>query len=57
METAEDLRASDQGKDLFKINGMHHVEFYVGNAKQAAFFYRAAFGFRLRGYLGPVSGV
>ncbi len=57
METAEDLRTSDQGKDLFSIKGMHHVEFYVGNAKQAAFFYRSAFGFRLRGYLGPETGV
>ena len=57
METAEDLRTSEQGRDLFKINGMHHVEFYVGNAKQAAFFYRAAFGFQLKGYLGPETGV
>ncbi|HVK39175.1 MAG TPA: 4-hydroxyphenylpyruvate dioxygenase [Candidatus Kapabacteria bacterium] len=36
---------------------MHHVEFYVGNAKQAAYFYRRALGFRLAGYLGPETGV
>ena len=57
METAEQLRSAEQAQDLFKINGMHHIEFYVGNAKQAAYFYRRALGFRLRGYLGPETGV
>ncbi len=27
------------------LKRIHHVEFVVGNAKQAAFFYRNAFGF------------
>jgi len=27
------------------LKRIHHVEFVVGNAKQAAFFYRKAFGF------------
>ena len=31
--------------DLMPIQGYHHVEFYVGNAKQAAHYYRTAFGF------------
>jgi len=57
METAEQLRDAEQGQDLFKIHGMHHIEFYVGNAKQAAYFYRRALGFRLRGYMGPETGV
>jgi 4-hydroxyphenylpyruvate dioxygenase len=57
METADQLRQAEQGHDLFAIRGMHHVEFYVGNAKQAAYFYRRAFGFRLAGYLGPETGV
>ena len=57
METAEQLRATEQGQDLFKIHGMHHVEFYVGNAKQAAYYYRRALGFRLAGYMGPETGV
>lgn len=57
METAEQLRATEQAQDLFKIHGMHHIEFYVGNAKQAAYYYRRALGFRLRGYLGPETGV
>ncbi len=57
METAEQLRGTDQGQDLFPIRGIHHIEFYVGNAKQAAFFYRRALGFTLRGYMGPETGV
>jgi len=33
-------------KDFLPLNGTDHVEFYVGNARQAAYYYRAAFGFR-----------
>src|SRR5438552_13782246 len=57
METAELLRSTTQGKDLFEIRGTHHLEFFVGNAKQAAYFYRRALGFALKGYCGPESGV
>jgi 4-hydroxyphenylpyruvate dioxygenase len=57
METAEQLRSLEEGKDLFPILGTHHIEFYVGNAKQAAYYYRRALGFKLRGYLGPETGV
>jgi len=39
------------------LEGVDHVEFYVGNAKQAAHFYRTAFGFSLTGYRGPETGV
>ncbi|MBV8553603.1 MAG: 4-hydroxyphenylpyruvate dioxygenase [Acidobacteriaceae bacterium] len=42
--------------DFLPIHGTDHVEFYVGNAKQAAFFYRAAFGFSLVAYRGPETG-
>jgi 4-hydroxyphenylpyruvate dioxygenase len=42
--------------DTFPINGTDYIEFYVGNAKQAAYFYRAAFGFQLVGYRGPETG-
>ncbi|MGQ0537472.1 MAG: 4-hydroxyphenylpyruvate dioxygenase [Gemmatimonadaceae bacterium] len=43
--------------DTFPINGTDYVEFYVGNAKQASVFYRAAMGFELAGYSGPETGV
>ncbi len=43
--------------DTFPINGTDYIEFYVGNAKQSAMFYRAAFGFELLAYRGPETGV
>ncbi|MGI8992550.1 MAG: 4-hydroxyphenylpyruvate dioxygenase [Bryobacteraceae bacterium] len=42
--------------DFLPLNGTDYVEFYVGNARQAAHFYRSAFGMRLRGYRGPETG-
>jgi 4-hydroxyphenylpyruvate dioxygenase len=44
-------------QDTFPINGTDFIEFYVGNARQAAHYYRAAFGFQLVGYRGPETGV
>jgi 4-hydroxyphenylpyruvate dioxygenase len=44
------------GHDTFPINGTDYVEFLVGNAKQAAHFYRTAFGFQLVAYRGPETG-
>ena len=38
-----------EAHDTFPINGTDYIEFYVGNAKQAAHYYRAAFGFQLVG--------
>ena len=43
--------------DFLPINGTDHVEFYCGNAKQTAHFYRSAFGFKLVAYCGPETGV
>ena len=43
--------------DTFPINGTDYIEFYVGNAKQAAHYYRSAFGFQLVAYRGPETGV
>ncbi len=42
--------------DTFPINGTDYVEFYVGNAKQAAHYYQTAFGFELVAYRGPETG-
>ena len=39
------------------LNGTDYVEFYVGNAKQAAYYYQTAFGFDLVAYQGPETGV
>jgi 4-hydroxyphenylpyruvate dioxygenase len=43
--------------DYMPLNGIDHVEFFVGNAKQAAYFYRHAFGFREVAYAGLETGV
>src|SRR4029453_17133558 len=39
------------------IKGWDHLELYVGNAKQAAYFYERAFGFTQTAYAGPETGV
>ncbi|MDX1659040.1 MAG: 4-hydroxyphenylpyruvate dioxygenase [Nitriliruptorales bacterium] len=44
-------------EDTFPIKGYDAIEYWVGNAKQAAHYYRTAFGFRLVGYAGPETGV
>jgi 4-hydroxyphenylpyruvate dioxygenase len=44
-------------KDFLPLNGTDYVEFYVGNARQAAYFYRLAFGMSLVAYSGPETGV
>ncbi|MAT54768.1 MAG: 4-hydroxyphenylpyruvate dioxygenase [Saprospirales bacterium] len=44
------------GQDTFPINGTDHIEFYVGNAKQAAMYYQAAWGYKLIAYKGPETG-
>src|ERR1700736_4579687 len=43
-------------RDFLPLRGTDHVEFYVGNARQAAYFYRAAFGMSLVAYAGPETG-
>ena len=43
-------------KDFLPINGTDYIEFYVGNARQAAHYYQHIFGFELIGYRGPETG-
>jgi 4-hydroxyphenylpyruvate dioxygenase len=43
--------------DFLPLQGTDHVEFYVGNAKQAAHYYKTAFGFQSLAYAGPETGV
>jgi 4-hydroxyphenylpyruvate dioxygenase len=42
--------------DFLPLNGTDYIEFYVGNARQSAHYYRSAFGFRLAAYRGPETG-
>jgi 4-hydroxyphenylpyruvate dioxygenase len=55
-ETAVQPIAQTQ-TDFLPLQGTDYVEFYVGNAKQAAHFYISAFGFLPLAYCGPETGV
>jgi len=44
-------------QDFLPLLGTDYVEFYVGNAKQAAHFYKTAFGFQSLAYAGLETGV
>jgi len=57
METLNTSQKMKLAKDFLPINGTDHIELYVGNAKQAAHFYKTAFGFQSLAYAGPETGV
>jgi 4-hydroxyphenylpyruvate dioxygenase len=44
-------------KDFLPLQGVDYVEFYVGNARQAAHYYRTTLGLALCAYAGPETGV
>ncbi|MFZ1368812.1 MAG: 4-hydroxyphenylpyruvate dioxygenase [Ferruginibacter sp.] len=48
---------SNDTTDFLPLHGTDYVEFYVGNAKQAAHFYKTAFGFQSLAYAGPETGM
>jgi 4-hydroxyphenylpyruvate dioxygenase len=60
METALEAPASQPASagehDFLPLQGTDYVEFCVGNAKQAAHFYKTAFGFQSLAYAGPETG-
>lgn len=57
METKVKPTANPQKTaDWLPINGTDYVEFYVGNAKQAAYYYQTAFGFQPLAYSGLETG-
>jgi 4-hydroxyphenylpyruvate dioxygenase len=56
LETGPLESTNGSETDFLPLKGTDYVEFYVGNARQAAHFYRSAFGFRLAAYRGPETG-
>jgi len=56
MQVMETPVERDTRNDFLPLNGTDYIEFYVGNAKQAAYYYRAAFGMKLVAYRGPETG-
>jgi len=57
MTLAQSAVLPAEAHDTFPINGTDYIEFWVGNAKQAALYYQSAFGFELIAYRGPETGV
>lgn len=59
METAElkPTMQTQEHTDFLPLMGTDYVEFYVGNAKQAAHYYKTAFGFQSLAYAGPETGM
>jgi len=47
----------DSRVNFLPLNGIDYLELYVGNAKQSAYYYRKAFGFRLTAYAGLETGL
>ncbi|MDQ2982608.1 MAG: 4-hydroxyphenylpyruvate dioxygenase [Actinomycetota bacterium] len=43
--------------DFMPLEGWDHIELWVGNAKQSAYFYEHAFGFTRTAYAGPETGI
>jgi 4-hydroxyphenylpyruvate dioxygenase len=50
-------KTKNTSADFLPLQGTDYVEFYVGNAKQAAHFYKTAFGFQSLAYAGPETGI
>lgn len=57
METTTLPKLHDNAKDFMPINGTDYLELYVGNSKQAAHFYKTAFGFQSYAYAGLQTGL
>lgn len=59
MSTAPSPVSAEQKaqEDFLPLLGTDYIEFYVGNAKQAAHYYMSAFGFQAVAYAGPETGV
>jgi 4-hydroxyphenylpyruvate dioxygenase len=53
---AETIRPITEEADFLRLKDIDHVEFYVGNAYQAAYFWQHAFGFRPTAYAGLETG-
>jgi len=56
QQLAEKSTTENNQADFLPLNGTDYVEFYVGNARQSAHYYRSAFGMKLVAYRGPETG-
>ncbi|HEV2765170.1 MAG TPA: VOC family protein, partial [Pyrinomonadaceae bacterium] len=56
MPTVQHEPDAARGRHRIPLNGFDHLEIYVGNARQAAHFYRTVFGFTPVAYRGLETG-
>lgn len=56
MQTTATIEKPQEAQDFMPINGTDYLELYVSNAKQAAHFYKSAFGFKSLAYSGLETG-
>jgi 4-hydroxyphenylpyruvate dioxygenase len=57
MDATLERPTTQTEKDFLPLNGTDHIEFYVGNAKQSAYYYQTVWGYELLAYAGPETGV
>ncbi len=57
MIQTQEKHSAGTTQDFLPLLGTDYVEFYVGNARQSAHFYKSQFGFRIAAYRGPETGV
>ncbi len=55
--TAEVPGVQSVNNDIMPINGTDYIELYVSNSKQAAYYYKSAFGFQSLAYAGLETGI
>src|SRR3712207_5856870 len=56
MTTLETTAVTRSVRDHMPLNGIDHIELWVGNAAQAAYFFTRAFGFTETAYRGLETG-
>src|SRR3954453_7074792 len=56
MATTQTSATTDRTHDHMPLNGIDHVELWVGNARQAAHFFTRAYGFTETAYRGLETG-
>lgn len=57
MDTTTLPKLHENAQDFMPINGTDYLELYVSNSKQAAHFYKTAFGFQSLAYAGLETGL
>lgn len=56
LSSIQTLASTGKETDFLPLKGTDHIEFYVGNAKQAAYYYQSAFGYHIIAYSGLETG-